>query len=32
MTAFPQIFRVRQTFDPTRLDDVPGEVRASLTD
>jgi hypothetical protein len=31
MTDFPQIFRVRQTFDAPRVDDVPGEVRAQLT-
>ncbi|MGW8257698.1 MAG: lactate racemase domain-containing protein, partial [Thermoguttaceae bacterium] len=33
MTAsseFPQIFRVRQKFDSTRLDDVPGEVLKQL--
>ncbi len=31
MTPLPQIFRVRQTFDAARLDDVPGEVQAQLT-
>ena len=30
MTAFPKIFRVRQTFDATRVDDVPAEVHAQL--
>jgi hypothetical protein len=30
MTAFPQIFRVRQTFDNTCLDDIPGEIRSQL--
>ena len=29
-TAFPTIFRVRQTFDMPRVDDVPGEVAAQL--
>ncbi len=28
--AFPKIFRVRQTFDATHVDDVPGDVRAQL--
>ncbi len=30
MTSFPQIFRVRQTFDATQVDDVPGEVQRQL--
>ena len=30
MTNFPRIFRLRQRFDSTRVDDVPGEVRAQL--
>jgi hypothetical protein len=28
--TYPQIFRVQQTFDAPRLDDVPGEVAAQL--
>jgi hypothetical protein len=31
MTTFPKTFRVRQTFDATRLDDVPREVHAQLS-
>ncbi len=30
MTSFPQVFRVRQTFDATQVDDVPGEVQRQL--
>lgn len=30
MSSFPQIFRVRQTFEAPRLDDVPGEVHTQL--
>ncbi len=30
MTTFPQIFRLRQSFDPTRVEDVPAEVHAQL--
>jgi hypothetical protein len=30
MTDFPQIFRFRQTFDATRVEDAPGEVHAQL--
>jgi hypothetical protein len=30
MTIFPQIFRLRQTFDATRIDDLSGEVHAQL--
>jgi hypothetical protein len=30
MPQFPQIFRVRQTFDDTRVEDVAGEVRRQL--
>ena len=30
MTAFPKIFRLRQTFDATRVEDTPGEVQAQL--
>ncbi|MBN2581280.1 MAG: DUF2088 domain-containing protein [Pirellulales bacterium] len=30
MSAFPQIFRIRQTFAAPRVDDVPGEVRRQL--
>jgi hypothetical protein len=30
MTAFPQIFRVRQTFDAVRVDDVAAEVHRQL--
>jgi hypothetical protein len=30
VTSFPQIFRVRQTFDSAHVEDVPGEVRAQL--
>jgi hypothetical protein len=30
MTSFPKIFRLRQTFDAVRVDDVPGEVHAQL--
>ena len=30
MTAFPKTFRLRQTFDATRVVDVPGEVRSQL--
>jgi len=30
MTDFPQIFRLRQTFDATRVQDAPGEVHAQL--
>jgi hypothetical protein len=31
MPDFPLMFRLRQKFDATRLDDVPGEVRRQLT-
>ena len=31
MNVFPQIFRVRQTFDAVRIDDVAAEVHAQLT-
>ena len=30
MSTFPKIFRLRQTFDATRVEDVPGEIRAQL--
>ena len=30
MLDYPQIFRVRQTFDSPRVQDVPGEVQAQL--
>ena len=30
MPEMPKIFRVRQTFEATRVEDVPGEVRAQL--
>ena len=30
MPAFPQVFRIRQQFDASSLDDVPGEVHAQL--
>lgn len=30
MTAFPKMYRVRQRFEATRVDDVPGEVRRQL--
>ncbi len=30
MSAFPPIFRLRQTFDATRVEDVPGEVQRQL--
>lgn len=30
MISFPQIFRVRQSFEAPRLEDVPGEVDAQL--
>lgn len=30
MNAFPQIFRLRQTFDAVRVDDVAAEVQAQL--
>ena len=30
MPDYPQIFRVRQTFDSPRVEDVPGEVQAQL--
>jgi hypothetical protein len=30
MDSFPKIFRLRQTFDATRLEDVSGEVHAQL--
>ena len=29
--SYPQIFRVRQTFEARRLDDIPGAVEAELT-
>ena len=31
MPCFPKIFRVRQTFEASRVDDVPGEVEGQLT-
>ena len=30
MTTFPQIFRVRQTFETSQVSDVPGEVHSQL--
>jgi hypothetical protein len=30
MTAFPKIFRLRQTFDAARVVDVPGEIQSQL--
>ncbi len=30
MSAFPQVFRVRQKFDAPQVDDVPGEVQRQL--
>jgi hypothetical protein len=30
MSSFPPIFRLRQTFEAPRVDDVPGEVQAQL--
>jgi hypothetical protein len=30
MTTFPQIFRLRQTFDTTRIDDLSGAVHSQL--
>jgi hypothetical protein len=30
MTAFPKVFRLRQTFDAAHVEDVPGEVHAQL--
>jgi nickel-dependent lactate racemase len=31
MPTYPKIFRVRQSFDGPRLEDVPGEVKAQLS-
>ena len=28
MAEYPQIFRVRQTFERPRVEDIPGEVEA----
>lgn len=30
MASYPQMFRVRQTFDAPRVDDIPGETQAQL--
>ena len=30
MPAYPQMFRVRQTFEAPRVDDIPGTVRSEL--
>jgi hypothetical protein len=30
MSAYPQMFRVRQTFEAPRVDDIPGTVRSEL--
>jgi hypothetical protein len=30
MIMFPRVFRLRQTFDAVRVDDVAGEVHAQL--
>ncbi len=30
MTVYPRMFRVRQTFERPRVDDIPGEVQAQL--
>jgi len=30
MSAYPRMFRVRQTFERPRVEDVPGEVHAQL--
>ncbi len=31
MVDFPQMLRIRQTFDDTTLDDIPGEIQEQLT-
>ncbi len=30
MVGFPHMIRIRQTFDNTALDDIPGEIAAQL--
>ena len=30
MTHFPHMLRIRQTFDGTALDDIPGEIAGQL--
>ena len=28
---FPKMYRIRQTFDPQKIDDIPAEIKAGMT-